>query len=104
MSSSDRQGLYKSIGRGRNTVAPLFLVLDAFGFPAASGTEGALRGEKGVSMSTATSAQPRVSGGSFLLASPSEVFTPEDFSEQHQLIAQTAEEFAQNEIIPNIEK
>lgn len=55
-------------------------------------------------MSTATSAQPRVSGGSFLLASPSEVFTPEDFSEQHQLIAQTAEEFAQNEIIPNIEK
>ncbi|HKS72166.1 MAG TPA: acyl-CoA dehydrogenase family protein, partial [Terriglobales bacterium] len=55
-------------------------------------------------MSTATSTQPRVSGGSFLLASPSEVFTPEDFSEQHQLIAQTAEEFAQNEIIPNIEK
>ena len=55
-------------------------------------------------MSTATSAQPRVSGGSFLLASPSEVFTPEDFSEQHQLIGQTAEEFAQNEIIPNIEK
>ena len=67
-------------------------------------TGGALRGEKGVSMSTATSTQPRVSGGSFLLASPSEVFTPEDFSEQHQLIAQTAEEFAQNEIIPNIEK
>jgi alkylation response protein AidB-like acyl-CoA dehydrogenase len=55
-------------------------------------------------MSTATSAPSRVSGGSFLLASPSEVFTPEDFSEQHQLIAQTAEEFAQNEIIPNVEK
>src|SRR5205807_6066864 len=32
------------------------------------------------------------------------VFTPEDFSEQHQLIAQTAEEFAVKEIVPNIEK
>ena len=35
---------------------------------------------------------------------PDEVFTPEDFSEQHQLIGQTAEEFAVNEIVPNIEK
>jgi alkylation response protein AidB-like acyl-CoA dehydrogenase len=35
---------------------------------------------------------------------PEEIFTPEDFSEQHVLIAQTAEEFAQKEIIPNIEK
>ena len=32
------------------------------------------------------------------------MFTPEDFSEQHQLIGQTAEEFAINEIVPNIEK
>jgi butyryl-CoA dehydrogenase len=47
-----------------------------------------------------------VQGGSFLLHSrkPEEVFTPEDFSDQHVLIAQTAEEFAQKEIIPNIEK
>ena len=55
-----------------------------------------------------TSAIPKskVSGGSFLLEErkPSEIFTPEDFSEQHQLIAQTAEDFAVNEIIPNIEK
>ena len=57
-------------------------------------------------MSTATSAPARIPGGSFLLESraPEEVFTPEDFSEQHQLIAQTAEEFAQKEIVPNIEK
>ncbi len=58
-------------------------------------------------MATA-SAIPRnkVSGGSFLLEErkPDEVFTPEDFSEQHQLIGQTAEEFAVNEIVPNIEK
>jgi alkylation response protein AidB-like acyl-CoA dehydrogenase len=56
----------------------------------------------------ATSAIPttKISGGSFLLEErkPDEVFTPEDFSEQHQLIAQTAEEFAVNEILPNIEK
>jgi butyryl-CoA dehydrogenase len=47
-----------------------------------------------------------ISGGSFLLEArpPEEIFTPEDFSEQHVLIAQTAEEFAQKEIIPNIEK
>src|SRR6266487_44223 len=49
---------------------------------------------------------PKIQGGSFLLESrrPEEVFTPEDFTDQHRLIAQTAEEFAQNEIIPNIEK
>ena len=48
----------------------------------------------------------RISGGSFLLESrtPEEVFTPEDFSEQHQLIGQTTEEFAVNEILPNVEK
>jgi alkylation response protein AidB-like acyl-CoA dehydrogenase len=55
-----------------------------------------------------TTAMPktRISGGSFLLESraPEEVFTPEDFTEQHQLIGQTAEEFAVNEIVPNIEK
>jgi len=48
----------------------------------------------------------RISGGSFLLEErrPDEVFTPEDFSEQHRMIGQTAEEFAVNEIVPNIEK
>ncbi len=56
--------------------------------------------------STTVSAKATIPGGSFLLESrrPDEVFTPEDFTEQHLLIAQTAEEFAQNEIIPNIEK
>jgi alkylation response protein AidB-like acyl-CoA dehydrogenase len=43
-------------------------------------------------------------GGSFLLETPAEIFTPEDFTEQHRLIAQTTEEFAINEIVPNIEK
>src|SRR5215469_16951644 len=56
----------------------------------------------------ATTALPRtkIAGGSFLLDTrqPEEVFTPEDFSEQHQLIGQTAEEFAMQEIVPNIDK
>src|SRR6201984_3422806 len=57
-------------------------------------------------MATTAVPKTKISGGSFLLESrqPEEVFTPEDFSEQHQLIGQTAEEFAVNEIIPNIEK
>src|SRR5262252_2591956 len=48
----------------------------------------------------------RVAGGSFLLETrtPDDIFTPEDFSEQHQLIGQTTEEFALNEILPNVEK
>jgi butyryl-CoA dehydrogenase len=48
----------------------------------------------------------KISGGSFLLEErrTDEVFTPEDFTEQHQLIGQTTEEFAVNEIVPNIEK
>src|SRR5579884_1170222 len=57
-------------------------------------------------MSTTLSSPSAVQGGSFLLESrkPEEIFTPEDFNEQQVLIAQTAEEFAQKEIIPNIEK
>ena len=54
---------------------------------------------------TATPAA-RISGGSFLIEdrTPDQVFTPEDFTEQHLLIAQTAEEFANKEIVPNAEK
>jgi len=58
-------------------------------------------------MSTTTAIpSTKISGGSFLLESrrPDEVFTPEDFTEQHRLIGQTAEEFAVNEILPNAEK
>jgi alkylation response protein AidB-like acyl-CoA dehydrogenase len=57
-------------------------------------------------MATSAISTTKISGGGFLLEErkPDEVFTPEDFSEQHQLIAQTAEEFAVNEILPNIEK
>jgi len=58
-------------------------------------------------MATTTSIpSTKISGGSFLLETrrPEEIFTPEDFTEQHQLIGQTTEEFAVNEILPNSEK
>jgi alkylation response protein AidB-like acyl-CoA dehydrogenase len=57
-------------------------------------------------MATTAILKTKISGGSFLLEErqTSEVFTPEDFSEQHQLIGQTTEEFAVNEILPNVEK
>jgi butyryl-CoA dehydrogenase len=48
----------------------------------------------------------KISGGSFLIEErvPDDVFTPEDFTDQHLLIAQTTEEFANKEVVPNIEK
>ncbi len=54
-------------------------------------------------MATATIPKSKIMGGSFLLEdrSTSEVFTPEDFTDQHQMIAQTTEEFATKEIVPN---
>jgi len=57
-------------------------------------------------MATTAVPKSRISGGSFLLEErqTSEVFTPEDFTEQHTLIGQTTEEFAVNEILPNVER
>src|SRR6266478_8673658 len=57
-------------------------------------------------MATTAIPKSKIAGGSFLLEErqTSEVFTPEDFSEQHTLIGQTTEEFAVNEILPNVEK
>lgn len=41
-------------------------------------------------------------GGAFLLEStrPEEVFTPEDLTGEHRLIAQTVNDFVEKEIIP----
>lgn len=43
-------------------------------------------------------------GGAFLIESrgPGEIFTPEDLNDQHRLIAQTAEEFINREIVPSL--
>ena len=57
-------------------------------------------------MATIAIPKNKISGGSFLLEErqTADVFTPEDFSEQHQMIGQTTEEFATNEILPQAEK
>jgi len=46
----------------------------------------------------------RIKGGSFLIESraPAEVFTPEDMTDEHRLIAQTAQEFIDQEIVPRL--
>ena len=44
----------------------------------------------------------RVAGGSFLIEErrPEDIFTPEDFSEEHRQIAKTTVEFTTNEVMP----
>jgi alkylation response protein AidB-like acyl-CoA dehydrogenase len=56
-------------------------------------------------MATAVVNKQQVKGGGFLIEDrrPEECFFPEDFSEEHRQIAQTTEEFAQNEIVPAID-
>src|SRR6266849_3899246 len=57
-------------------------------------------------MPTTAPPKPRTPGCGFLLQDPklADVFTPEDFSDQHRLIAQTADDFCNNEIVPNADK
>ena len=59
-------------------------------------------------MATVSTAIPskKITGGSFLLEerAPEDVFTPEDFTEEHRQIAHTTDEFARNEILPLAEK
>jgi butyryl-CoA dehydrogenase len=55
---------------------------------------------------TVTPAQKKIVGGNFLIeeTNPHEVFTPEDFNDQHKLIEQTTEDFATQEIVPNADR
>jgi alkylation response protein AidB-like acyl-CoA dehydrogenase len=55
---------------------------------------------------TAQMNKQRITGGSFLLEEHKleTVFTPEDFNEDQQMVAKLAEDFANNEIVPVIEK
>lgn len=45
-------------------------------------------------------------GGEFLIAeqTPAEVFTPEDFTDEHRMIADTCREYIDNEVAPNLDK
>lgn len=46
-----------------------------------------------------------VKGGAFLIEerSPADIFTPEDFTEEHRMIAETTRQFVDNEVIPHID-
>jgi len=56
-------------------------------------------------MAATTLTPTKHQGGSFLLepTSPAEVFTPEDFTEEHRAIARTTEEFWTKEVAPNVD-
>ncbi|HJU92851.1 MAG TPA: acyl-CoA dehydrogenase family protein [Pyrinomonadaceae bacterium] len=45
-------------------------------------------------------------GGSFLIEerTPEEIFTPEDFTEEHRMIAETTRQFIDNEVVPRIDE
>src|SRR5579875_250096 len=53
---------------------------------------------------SASPSNPVIQGGSFLIEPrrPAEIFTPEDLNDQHQLIAQMAEEFIEKEVAPRL--
>ncbi|HYN84783.1 MAG TPA: acyl-CoA dehydrogenase family protein [Pyrinomonadaceae bacterium] len=55
-------------------------------------------------MSAVAEERKVVKGGSFLIEerAPAEVFTPEDFTEEHRMIAETTRQFMDNEVRPRI--
>jgi alkylation response protein AidB-like acyl-CoA dehydrogenase len=57
-------------------------------------------------MSAAVEKKQVVQGGSFLIEdrTTQEIFTPEDFTEEHRMIAETTRQFIDNEVIPHIDE
>ena len=57
-------------------------------------------------MNEAKLAEQYIPGGSFLYedVSPEEMFTPEDFSDEHKMIAETTEDFVDNEVMPKADE
>jgi alkylation response protein AidB-like acyl-CoA dehydrogenase len=56
-------------------------------------------------MATLAVSQPAAKGGAFLIESrtPDEIYTPEDFTDEHRAIAKTTEDFWAKEVGPNVE-
>jgi alkylation response protein AidB-like acyl-CoA dehydrogenase len=56
-------------------------------------------------MATSAASLPKTKGGAFLIESrePGEIFTPEDFTDEHYAIARTTDEFWNNEVAPHLE-
>src|SRR6476646_508683 len=57
-------------------------------------------------MSAIAEQKQLVKGGSFLIEerTPEEIFTPEDFTEEHRMIADTTRQFVDNEVNPQIDE
>ncbi|MBA3766380.1 MAG: acyl-CoA dehydrogenase family protein [Acidobacteria bacterium] len=57
-------------------------------------------------MSSVVEEKQFITGGSFLIEerTTAEVFTPEDFTEEHRMIAETTREFIDNEVVPRIDE
>jgi alkylation response protein AidB-like acyl-CoA dehydrogenase len=57
-------------------------------------------------MSAAVEEKQIIKGGGFLIEerTPEEIFTPEDFTEEHRMIAETTREFVDNEVRPRIDE
>src|SRR5205809_4400593 len=56
-------------------------------------------------MSAVAEQQKLIKGGAFLIEerTPDEIFTPEDFTEEHRMIAETTRQFIDNEVLPHID-
>ena len=54
-------------------------------------------------MSAVVEQKQLVKGGAFLIEerTPDEIFTPEDFTEEHRMIADTTRQFIDNEVARN---
>ncbi|HEU4510507.1 MAG TPA: acyl-CoA dehydrogenase family protein [Pyrinomonadaceae bacterium] len=57
-------------------------------------------------MSAVAEQKKIIKGGSFLIEerTPEEIFTPEDFTEEHRMIADTTRQFVDNEVVPRIDE
>src|SRR5437773_12024059 len=57
-------------------------------------------------MSAVAEQKDLIKGGAFLIEdhSPDEIFTPEDFTEEHRMIAETTRQFVDKEVVPHIDE
>jgi len=57
-------------------------------------------------MSAVAEEKQIIKGGAFLIEerTPNEIFTPEDFTEEHRMIAETTRQFVDNEVSPHIDE
>src|ERR1700704_6020022 len=57
-------------------------------------------------MSAVAEEKKLIKGGAFMIEdrTPDEIFTPEDFTEEHRMIAETTRQFIDNEVIPRLDE